>query len=66
MNKIPIFYYHSIGGPLPETLPIEIFKQHLEALKERSYKAITFRDLLLNNYNQEEKNAVLTLSLIHI
>ena len=60
MNKIPIFYYHSIGGTPPETLSIEFFKQHLEILKEKSFKTITFRDLLRSNYKHEEKNAVLT------
>ncbi|MEI6057092.1 MAG: polysaccharide deacetylase family protein [Lentisphaerota bacterium] len=60
MNKIPIFYYHSIGGMPPESLAIDLFKQHLETLREKSFKTITFSDLLLNNYNQEEKNAVLT------
>ena len=59
-QKIPIFYYHSIGGPEPETLALRDFKLHLDLLKAKSFKTITFASLLKGDYDPEEKNAVLT------
>lgn len=59
-HKIPVFYYHSIGGPEPETLSLAHFKIHLDTLKEKSFKTITFADLLKGNYDLSAKNAVLT------
>ena len=59
-KKIPIFYYHSIGGPPPETLALEHFESHLKSLKLLSYNTITFADLLKGNYNPELNNAVLS------
>lgn len=59
-KKIPIFYYHSIGGVGPETLSITRFKLHLEALKANSYTTITLADLYKGNYDPLNSNAVLT------
>jgi peptidoglycan/xylan/chitin deacetylase (PgdA/CDA1 family) len=60
MNKIPIFYYHSIGGIPPETLHTDKFKRHLDALEKQSFKTIRFCDLLMKRYDPNEKNVVLT------
>ncbi len=60
MKAIPIFYYHSISGQGPETLALEKFQLHLDALKTQSYKTIRFSDLLTGNYNRADKNAVLS------
>lgn len=43
---IPIFYYHSVGGPEPQTVPLEIFRRHLDLLIEEGYVTVTFRDFL--------------------
>jgi peptidoglycan/xylan/chitin deacetylase (PgdA/CDA1 family) len=58
--RIPIFYYHSIGGIPPETLPLPRFIQHLEALTRLNFKTVTFSALLKGKYHPEEKVAVLT------
>ncbi|HHF7367996.1 TPA: polysaccharide deacetylase family protein [Legionella bozemanae] len=59
-KKIPIFYYHSIGGPEPETLALQHFIAHLDALKAQSYTTITLADLFKENYDPAKQNAVLT------
>lgn len=42
----PIFYYHSVGGPGPQTLALDLFRQHLDYLEEEGYSTVRFRDLL--------------------
>lgn len=59
-KRIPIFYYHSIGGTGPETLALHQFKAHLDALKAHSFTTITLADLYKENYDPTQKNAVLT------
>lgn len=59
-KKIPIFYYHSIGGSGPETLDLHRFTAHLDALKAQSYTTITLADLFKEKYDATKKNAVLT------
>lgn len=44
--RTPIFYYHSIGGPLPQTLPREGFRRHLEILQELGLSTCTVAELV--------------------
>ncbi|KTD63683.1 deacetylase [Legionella santicrucis] len=59
-KRIPIFYYHSIGGTGPETLDLHRFTAHLDALKVQSYTTITLADLFKEKYDATKQNAVLT------
>jgi peptidoglycan/xylan/chitin deacetylase (PgdA/CDA1 family) len=44
----PLLYYHSVGGPPPQTLPLEDFRQHLEHIRKHGYTTRTVADLSLN------------------
>ena len=44
--KAPIFYYHSVGGPPPQTLALPQFQQHLEAIRRHNYRTVTVAELL--------------------
>ena len=44
--KAPIFYYHSVGGPPPQTLALPQFQQHLEAIRSNAYRTVTVAELL--------------------
>jgi peptidoglycan/xylan/chitin deacetylase (PgdA/CDA1 family) len=44
--KAPIFYYHSVGGPPPQTLALPQFQQHLEAIRRHDYRTVTVAELL--------------------
>jgi len=44
--KAPIFYYHSVGGPPPQTLALPWFRQHLEWISRLGYRAVTVAELL--------------------
>ena len=44
--KAPIFYYHSVGGPPPQTLALSQFQQHLEAIRRHDYRTVTVAELL--------------------
>ena len=44
--KAPIFYYHSVGGPPPQTLALPQFQQHLEAIRHHDYRTVTVAELL--------------------
>lgn len=57
--RIPVFYYHSVGGPPPQTLPLPVFAQHLELLARRGFRAIPLGELL-REPAPRERTAVLT------
>lgn len=44
--KVPIFYYHSVGGPPPQTLDRRVFELHLQALQQAGFQTLTFAQLL--------------------
>lgn len=44
MKRVPIFYYHSIGGPPPQTLPLPVFRRHLELLRAGGVTTVTVAD----------------------
>lgn len=58
--KIPVFYYHSIGGPEPQTLSLSLFRNHLDLLLKHRVKTITFSQLIEGDYSPNEKLAVIT------
>lgn len=43
---IPIFYYHSVGGPPPQTLDLAWFRQHMEALRRLGFTTVTVAELV--------------------
>nr|VFJ58860.1 MAG: Polysaccharide deacetylase [Candidatus Kentron sp. FW]VFJ58909.1 MAG: Polysaccharide deacetylase [Candidatus Kentron sp. FW] len=57
--KIPLFYYHSIGGIPPETLPVVWFANHLETIREQGFRTVTVSDLIQGRYREEERVAAL-------
>jgi len=58
--KTPIFYYHSIGGPPPQTLSLERFREHLAIIAEVGAQTVTLSDLLLDKFDPHKKQVVLT------
>ncbi|MEW6282388.1 MAG: polysaccharide deacetylase family protein, partial [Candidatus Eremiobacterota bacterium] len=46
MTRIPIFYYHSIGGEPPQTLSLGLFRSHLECLRRHGKRVVPVRELL--------------------
>lgn len=58
--RIPVFYYHSIGNTGPETLAAGVFREHLELLKMMEFTPITFFELMMGDYDNNRRNAVLT------
>ena len=60
MDKIPIFYYHSIGTHSAFSLDLEVFRHHLDILVHRQYKTITFSELLREKFQFQERVAVLS------
>jgi peptidoglycan/xylan/chitin deacetylase (PgdA/CDA1 family) len=44
--KAPIFYYHSVGGPPPQTLELAWFRQHLEWIRRLGCRTVTVAELL--------------------
>ena len=44
--KAAIFYYHSVGGPPPQTLALAQFRQHLDAIRRHGYQTRTVSELL--------------------
>ncbi|MGR9106449.1 MAG: polysaccharide deacetylase family protein [Gammaproteobacteria bacterium] len=60
MLKVPIFYYHSIGGEGPETLALAKFRRHLELVREQGFKAIPLRELLQLDPQDTGRYVVLT------
>jgi peptidoglycan/xylan/chitin deacetylase (PgdA/CDA1 family) len=44
--KAPIFYYHSVGGPPPQTLALAQFRRHLDAIRHHGYQTLTVSELL--------------------
>jgi peptidoglycan/xylan/chitin deacetylase (PgdA/CDA1 family) len=45
-GRAAIFYYHSVGGPPPQTLPLADFRRHLEAIRHHGYRAVTVSALV--------------------
>lgn len=43
---VPIFYYHSVGGPPPQTLALDLFRQHLECVRRHACTTVTVAELL--------------------
>ncbi len=43
---VSIFYYHSVGGPPPQTLDQERFLKHLELIQKHRYRAVTVSEAL--------------------
>jgi len=60
MIKAPIFYYHSVGNQGPETLPSNIFREHLAVIKELDFTPVTFSELISLNPNTDCKPLVLS------
>ncbi|MCH9697882.1 MAG: polysaccharide deacetylase family protein [Gammaproteobacteria bacterium] len=60
MLKVPVFYYHSIGNVGPETLSVELFRQHLELLKSHGFTTLTCSELLSLPTTDSGKYALLT------
>lgn len=56
--KIPVFYYHSVGGPPPQTLPLPVFRRHLELLARHGFRTVPLGELLRGR--PEGRVAVLT------
>ena len=50
-NKPRIIYYHSVGEKNPRSMPLNLFRKHLETLKERGIKLTTASDLMFKNKN---------------
>lgn len=44
-NHLPIFSYHSIGGPEPSTLSLDLFRRQLDTLSEEGFETLRFGDL---------------------
>lgn len=53
MTRTPIFYYHSVGGPPPQTLPREQFRLHLEAIRRHGFRTITLNQLLSGDVSKK-------------
>lgn len=56
--RIPVFYYHSVGGPPPQTLPLPVFQRHLELLEAHGYQTLPLGELLRTRPTR--RTAVLT------
>lgn len=58
-SMIPIFYYHSVGGPPPQSLPADVFRRHLQSLRDNRFTCVTVSDLVRGGAHHE-RTAVLT------
>ena len=60
MLNVPVFYYHSIGNIGPETLSVDVFRQHLGLLNDAGYTAITVSELTKLDNSDDGKYVALT------
>lgn len=44
--EIPVLIYHSIGSPSKDSVPLELFKQHMQFFKENRYQVISIYKLI--------------------
>lgn len=44
--RVPIFYYHSVGGPPPQTLALATFRRHLELIRRHGFSTVTVAEYL--------------------
>ncbi|MBI3928681.1 MAG: polysaccharide deacetylase family protein [Armatimonadetes bacterium] len=58
--RIPIFYYHSVGGPPPQTLALESFRVHLDALRRAGCRTLTVAELLAAEVEKRSGDIVLS------
>lgn len=46
LGRTAIFYYHSVGGPPPQTLALDTFRQHLQCIRRHGLDPVTVTELV--------------------